>query len=90
MHHRNGISGGWGWGGGGENLGGSLDFWENKRGDQSLLRTQKGGSLKTLEGFRGWGPLKLKNDVIGGGLPKSSKVNRGDHLSEVTFKGGIG
>ena len=33
MHHRNVISGGVGLGA--ENLGGSLDFWENKRGDQS-------------------------------------------------------
>ena len=34
-------------------------------------------------------PRKFE-DMGGGGVAKSSKVIRGDHLSEVTFKGRIG
>ena len=69
-----------------------------------ILRRTKGGisrnrepKLKTLEGFvggrGGWG------GCVGGALKfawkmkssrKSSNVISGDHLSEVTFKGGIG
>ena len=78
-------------------LGGSLDFKENKRGNQSQLRTQKGGSLKTLEGFRG-GPLKFAckrktwgmGDGGGGASRKSSKVIKRYHFSELIFKVGIG
>ena len=42
--------------------------------------------LKDSEG----GPLKFawKMKTLGGGSRKSSKVIRGDHFSEVTFKGG--
>ena len=54
-----------------------------------------GGRLKTLAGFRGFRggttQICLKNeDVGGGGSRKSSKVTRGDHFGEATFKGGIG
>ena len=60
-------------------------------GDQSQLRTQKEGSLKTLEEFR-WGTTQifLENEDMGGGggSRKSSNVIREDHFSEVTFKGG--
>ena len=61
-------------------------------GDQSYLRTQKGGSLKTLEGFRGGTTqICLENeDIGGGGVAKVIKCYQGDHLSEVTFKGRIG
>ena len=72
---------------------------EEIRGDHFIFgRTKgeispKGGSLKTLEGFKG-GPLKfawkIKTCGEGGGSRKSSKVIRGDHFSEVTFKAGIG
>ena len=42
----------------------------------------RGGSLKTLEGFRGGTTqICLENEDMGEG---------GDHFSEVTFKGGIG
>ena len=61
-------------------------------GDQSQLRTQKEGSLKTLEGFRGGTThIFLENEDMGGwggGSRKSSNVIREDHFSEVTFKGG--
>ena len=68
-------------------LGGGGD----KRGDQLKLRTQKGGSLKTLEGFRGGTTQTcLVNEDMVGGLQKSSNVIRGDHFSEVTIKRGIG
>ena len=78
---------------------GSLDFGENKRGDQSKLKTQKAGSLKTLEGFRG-GPTQigLEDEVIvwggGGGDREShqkllgeitSKHSRGDRLNFTLF-----
>ena len=62
-------------------------------------RTQKGGSLKTLEGFReGTTQICLENEHmwwVGGGerrqgLWKSSKVIRWDHFREVTFRGEIG
>ena len=44
-----------------------------------------------MEGFRR-GPLKFawKMKIWEGGSQKSSKVIRGDHFGEVTFKGGIG
>ena len=57
------------------------------------MRTQKGGSLKTLEGFiRGrTTKMYLENEDIGRGVwRKSSKVIKADHFSEVTFKEGIG
>ena len=60
-------------------------------GDQSQLRTQKEGSLKTLEGFRGGTTqIFLENEDMGGGggSRKSSNDIREDHFSEVTFKGG--
>ena len=56
-----------------------------------FLGEQKGGSLKTSEGFRGGITqicLENEDDGAGGGSQKSSKVIRGDHCSEVTFKGG--
>ena len=50
--------------------------------------------MKTLEGFRGnTTQICLENDGMGGGgrgSRKSSSVFRGDHFSEVTFKGRIG
>ena len=53
---------------------------------------QKGGSLETLEGFSGVTTQICleKEDMGGGGSRKSSKVIRGGHFSEVTFKGGTG
>ena len=45
----------------------------------------------TLEGFRrGTTQICLENEDTWGGSRKSSKVFRGDHLSEVILKGGIG
>ena len=64
----------WRWGVGAE------DF----RGDHLLFGKKRGGSLKTLEGFRGGGPLKFawKMKTWGGG---------GDpDVIKVTFNGGIG
>ena len=73
---------------------------EEIRGDHFIFgRTKggispKGGSLKTLEGFKGGTTqICLENKDMwggGGGSRKSSKVIRGDHFSEVTFKAGIG
>ena len=56
-----------------------------------VTENPKGGSLKTLDGLRG-GTTKFvwKMKTWGGGSRKSSNVIRGDHFSEVTFKGGIG
>ena len=66
-------------------LGGGGD----KRGDQSKLRTQKGRSLKTLEGFRGGiTQIWLENEDMVGGSQKSSNVIMEDHFSEVHSKGG--
>ena len=60
-----------------------------QRGDQSKLRTQKGRSLKTLEGFRGGTTqIWLENEDMVGGSRKSSNVIMGDHFSEVHSKGG--
>ena len=66
------------WGGGGG---------EDFTGDHLIFGRTKGGSLKTLEGFRG-GTTQIcsENEGIGG----IAKVIKGDHFSEVTFKGGIG
>ena len=50
-----------------------------------------GGSLKTLEGFRGGTTqICLENEDMVGGSRESSNAIRGDHFSEVTFKGGVG
>ena len=50
-----------------------------------FLGEQKEGSLKTLEGFRaGTTQICLENEGIGG----IAKVIKGEHFSEVTFKGG--
>ena len=39
-----------------------------QKGDQSYLRTQKGGSLTTLEGFRGGTTqISLENEDMGWG-----------------------
>ena len=58
------------------------------------MRTQKVGSLKSLEGVRGGTTqICLENEGMGGGgggSQESSKVIRGDRFSEVTFKGRIG
>ena len=83
---------------GGRILGGSMDFWENKSGDQSWLRTQKGGSLKTLEGFRGGTTqICLEYEDMGGGgnreshqkslggLLQWSNIQRGDRLNFTLF-----
>ena len=49
-----------------------------------ILGGQKGGSLKTLEGFRaGTTQICLENEDSGGAR-KSSNVIRRDHFSEVT------
>ena len=66
------------------------------------MRVQKGGSVvtenpewgvaKSLEGFSG-GTTQMcsENEDMGvEGSRKSSKVIRGDHFGELTFKGGIG
>ena len=51
------------------------------------MREQKGESLKTLEGFRaGTTQICLEDEGIGG----IAKVIKGEHFSEVTFKGGGG
>ena len=57
---------------------------EDFRGDHLLFGKKKGGSLKTLEGFRGGGATQicLENEDMGwGGIPDVIKV---------TFNGGIG
>ena len=60
------------------------------------MRIQKGGSLETLEGFReGITQICLENEDRGwgrggGGDRESHQKLLRDHLSEVTFKGGIG
>ena len=65
-------------------------FRETKGGISCKLRTQRGESLKTLEGFRG-GPLKFAWRMkTWGGSRKSSNVIRANYFSEVTFKRGIG
>ena len=73
-------------------LGGGGD----KRGDQSKLRTQKGRSLKTLEGFRGGTTqIWLENeDMVGdreshqmllGGITSVKYIQRGDRLNFTLF-----
>ena len=75
------------WGVGGGLWGDYLIFRETKGGISCKLRTQRGESLKTLEGFRG-GPLKFawRMKTWGGGSRKSSNVIRGNHFSEVIFQ----
>ena len=78
---------------------------EDVRGDHLMFGRTKGGSVVTenpeggiAENFgkirRGPTQICLENeDMVGGGgrgSRKSSKVIRGDHFGEVTFKGGIG
>ena len=61
------------------------------KGGSVVTENPKGGSLKSLEGFRGGTTqIRLENeDKRGGGRGsrKSSKVIRENHFSEVTFKG---
>ena len=60
-----------------------------------IFRRTKGGishnCQKLWKNSEG-GPLKFawKMQTLVGGSQKSSNVIRGDHFSEVTFKGGIG
>ena len=67
----------------------------------SFLGEQKGGSVLRGDRRKRWKdsegePLKFAWKIKtcreggGGGSRKSSKVIRGDHFSEVTFKAGIG
>ena len=65
------------WGVGGGFWGDCLIFRETKGGISCKLRTQRGESLKTLEGFRG-GPLKFawRMKTWGRGSRKSSNVVR--------------
>ena len=69
-------------------------FLGEQKGGSVVTENPKGGSLKTLEGFRRGGgestKICLKNEDMGEGSRKSSNVIRGNHLSEVTFKGRIG
>ena len=59
-----------------------------KKGESVVTENPKGDSL---EGFRGGTTqICLENKDMGGGSQKSSKVIRGDHFSEVTFKAAIG
>ena len=53
--------------------------------------TQKGRCRKLWKDSEGR-PLKIAWNMktCGGGLRKSSKAIRGDHFSEITFKGGMG
>ena len=60
------------------------------KGGSVVTENPKGGSLKSLEGFRGGTTqIRLENEDKreGRGSRKSSKVIREDHFSEVTFKG---
>ena len=76
-------------GGGGDHL-----IFGRTKGGSVLTENPKGGSLKTLEGFRGGNHSnllgKMKTCGGGGDRRESSKVIRGDHFSDVTSKGGIG
>ena len=69
-------------GGGSSILGGITSFWGEKRGGSVVTENPKGGTTQ----------ICLKNEDVGGGRGsrKSSKVTRGDHFGEATFKGGIG
>ena len=83
----------WRWGRG-EDFSGITWFLGEQKGGQPLLRTQKGESLKTLEGFRGGTTqVCLENeDVVGGreshqtflgggGALQWSNIQRGDLLN---------
>ena len=64
-------------------------FRRAKGGISRKRRTQAWASLKTLEGFgRGITQIFLENEDMEG-IAKVIKSIRGDHFSEVTFKGGI-
>ena len=67
-------------------------FLGEQKGGSVVTENPKGGIIETLEGFKGGTTkIRLENEDMGGGGPrKSSNVIRGDHFSEVTFKGGIG
>ena len=52
--------------GGGGFWGGSLDFYKTKGGISRNCRTQKGGSLKALEGCRGRNTPNLLGEDMGG------------------------
>ena len=61
------------------------------KADHLIFGRKKGGSLKTLQGFRaGTTQIWLENEAMWGGSRKSSKFIKEDHFSEVTFKGGVG
>ena len=66
-------------------------FLGEQKGGSVVTENPKGGSLKTSGGFRvGITQICLENEDRGrGGSRKSSKVIRGDHCGEVTFKEGI-
>ena len=67
---------------------------EDFRGDHLIFRKTKGGITENVGRIqRGATQICLENEDMeggGGGLRKSSTVIRGNHFSEVTFKGGIG
>ena len=71
---------------------GSVDFCENPSWVLSRnWEPKRGGSLKTFEGFGGGTTqICLENEGMVEGSRKSSKVIRGGHFTEETFKGGIG
>ena len=70
--------------------GGVTWFLGEQKGGSIVTENPKGRSFKTLEGFRGGtNQICLGNEDMGGSQ-KSSNVIRGDHFSEVTFKGRIG
>ena len=64
---------------------GIIRNWEPKRGDRLKFWKDSEG-CGGREGAQIW----LENEDMGRGSQKSSKVIRGDHLSEVALKGGIG
>ena len=71
-------------------ISGITRFLGEKKGESVVTDNPKGGTLKTLEGFRGGTTqICLENEDMGGSR-KSSKVIREDHFSEVRFKEGIG
>ena len=70
-------------------MGDHLIFRRAKGGISCKRRTQAGASLRTWEGFRrGITQICLENEEMEG-IAKVIKSIRGDHSSEVTFKGGI-
>ena len=70
----------------------TLGVAEDSRGDHLIFGRTKGSiSPNSAVIQRGGGTTQicLENEDMEWGLRKSSKVIRGDHFSEVTFKGGI-